>query len=364
MPYSNTETKKYLDAAGLAYFSGKLNNYPTNDVIEAVVDGVQDALDEKLDADLKGAPNGVAELGADGKIVPAQLPASTNTTYTITQDSNDRHAFTLAGTDGSSTTITIPDNDTTYTFDGTYNATSNKAATVSTVTQAINALDGTITGVPEAGKTLTQFTQTDGRVSASFEDISITKSQVSDFPTLGTAAAKNVTDNVTPTEISETDSNLITARTLYNAGYTKNEGTVTGITMNGTSMGTSGVVNLGTVITDISSKQDRIIANDTATWRAEPTFTPALGQIIIYTDKGTYEQNGHTVTVPGIKIGDGVAYGVDLPFLGDLEAQAILSQLNLHVNDTDIHITSEERTKWNNKLNYSLTGENLTFNRN
>ena len=42
-----------------------------------------------------------------------------------------------------------------------------------------------------------------------------------------------------------------------NAGYTKNTGTITGITMNGVSKGTSGVIDLGTVITahqDISGK--------------------------------------------------------------------------------------------------------------
>ena len=47
--YSVTNPKKFLDADGLAYFSRKLNNYPTNDVIEAVVEGIQDALDEKAD---------------------------------------------------------------------------------------------------------------------------------------------------------------------------------------------------------------------------------------------------------------------------------------------------------------------------
>jgi hypothetical protein len=46
--YAATNTKKYLDAAGLTYFSSKLNDYPTNDVIAAVIDGVQDALDEKM----------------------------------------------------------------------------------------------------------------------------------------------------------------------------------------------------------------------------------------------------------------------------------------------------------------------------
>lgn len=44
-------------------------------------------------------------------------------------------------------------------------------------------------------------------------------------------------------------------------GFTKNLGTITGITMNGASKGTEGVVDLGTVITehqDISGKQDKI----------------------------------------------------------------------------------------------------------
>lgn len=48
--YAELTTKKFLDASGLGYFASKLNNYPTNDVISAVIDGVQDALDEKLDA--------------------------------------------------------------------------------------------------------------------------------------------------------------------------------------------------------------------------------------------------------------------------------------------------------------------------
>ena len=69
------------------------------------------------------------------------------------------------------------------TFDGTYNASTNKAATVSTVTNAINALDGGTIGTGGAGKTITSLSQTNGNVSATFADISITKSQISDFPT-------------------------------------------------------------------------------------------------------------------------------------------------------------------------------------
>lgn len=49
----------------------------------------------------------------------------------------------------------------------------------------------------------------------------------------------------------------VTEATVSNWGFTKNIGTITGITMNGASKGTSGVVDLGTVITshqDISGK--------------------------------------------------------------------------------------------------------------
>lgn len=52
--------------------------------------------------------NGVVSLPA--------YPVNTNTTYTITQDATDGHKFTFAGSDGSSKTITIPDNNTTYTL--------------------------------------------------------------------------------------------------------------------------------------------------------------------------------------------------------------------------------------------------------
>lgn len=54
-----------------------------------------------------------------------------------------------------------------------------------------------------------------------------------------------------PSEVTET--------TVSNWGFTKNIGTITGVTMNGVSKGTSGVVDLGTVITshqDISGKLD------------------------------------------------------------------------------------------------------------
>ena len=43
------------------------------------------------------------------------------------------------------------------------------------------------------------------------------------------ACAKDVTDNTTPTAVTSSDANLITGRTLYNAGYVK--ATVNGTTL-------------------------------------------------------------------------------------------------------------------------------------
>jgi hypothetical protein len=54
-----------------------------------------------------------------------------------------------------------------------YNESTNPAATVGTVTSAINALDGGTIGTGGAAKTLTSLSQTNGNVSATFADISI-----------------------------------------------------------------------------------------------------------------------------------------------------------------------------------------------
>ena len=56
------------------------------------------------------------------------------------------------------------------------------------------------------------------------------------------------------------------------AGATANTGTITGITMNGASKGTSGVVNLGTVITDVSGKADKSATVSNVTYDASTRY--------------------------------------------------------------------------------------------
>ena len=66
----------------------------------------------------------------------------------------------------------------------TYSGSSEDGMSGKAVKSAIDALDGTVTGTPGAANTLTSFSQTDGKIAATFSQISITKSQVSDFPTI------------------------------------------------------------------------------------------------------------------------------------------------------------------------------------
>lgn len=97
----------------------------------------------------------------------------------ITGLSASGQTVTYTRADGETGTITTQD--TTYAFADSYNASTNKGATVATVTNAINALDVSDISGFGAGKTLATLTETNGKIAATFQNISITKSQVSDF---------------------------------------------------------------------------------------------------------------------------------------------------------------------------------------
>ena len=110
--------------------------------------------------------------------------------------------------------------------------------------------------------------------------------------------------------------------------------------------GSENLITSGAVFNAISDNSGKISYGTTAYWQEHLTFIPKAGEIVIYSDHSSIEENDETVYIPGIKIGDGSAYGIDLPFVDDAMAQTILS----HISDTDIHITAAERTSWNNKL--------------
>lgn len=77
----------------------------------------------------------------------------------------------------------------------------------------------------------------------------------------------------------------------------------------------------------IGSMSANIVAKTTAQWAASASTLSQLGWIYIYTD---YRQEGG-VDIPAIKIGDGHAYVVDLPFFST-------------------GVTEADRTRWDNKV--------------
>lgn len=102
-----------------------------------------------------------------------------------------------------------------------------------------------------------------------------------------------------------------------------------------------------------------LIVKTTAEWQSTPSYIPPKDTILVYSDYGTLTVNNHTYNIPGLKIADGLAYGLDQPFVGEDVKHQIIN----HINDTTRHITAEERTFWNNKLNCEVVGEILQFNR-
>ena len=75
----------------------------------------------------------------------------------------------------------------------------------------------------------------------------------------------------------------VTETTVSNWGFTKNAGTITGITMNGSSKGTSGVVDLGTVLTSYTE--------------TDPVFTASAAHGISSTDITNWNAKQKAITV-------------------------------------------------------------------
>lgn len=152
------------------------------------------------------------------------------------------------------------------------------------VWSAIATLDGNLNNTtPGAGKTLTAFSQTDGKVSATFGDISITKSQISDFPT-----------SMTPS--SHTHGNITNdgkvGTTADYAIYTTTNGAVTA-----GSLATTDPTASGTSTTFIKTISQDSKGKITATKASLPTAsTSTAGIIQIGTGSTNAAAGNHTHT--------------------------------------------------------------------
>ena len=89
--------------------------------------------------------------------------------------------------------------------------------------------------------------------------------------------------------------------------------------------------------------KQRVYSNTKAVWNAQRDLVGEKDVIYVYTDASSYTDGNTTVYLPALKIGDGQAFLIDLPFAGD-------ARLVQHINDTTIHVTPEEKAFWNNKV--------------
>lgn len=150
-------------------------------------------------------------------------------------------------------------------LNNTTNSTSTtQAATANAVKQVMDAIPTNVSELTNDAGYITSYTETD--------------------PVFTTSAAHGITSS----DISNWNSK------------TSNVGTITGINMNGVSKGTSGVVDLGTVITehqDISGKVDKITSTDNAIARFDGT------QGAIQNSGVTIDDNDQVTAVKFIKSG-------------------------------------------------------------
>lgn len=220
-------------------------------------------------------------------------------------------------------------------------------------------------------------------------DISLTSTDVGAVPRSRTVNGKALTGNITLTaeDVGALPSSTViptkVSELTNDSGFTTNTGTITGITMNGSSKGTSGVVDLGTVLTshqDISGKADK---------------SAAIGSLSLVLDSTNYK-----ITLSGTKV-DGTSFTVsnviDLPLesvvvngsynnttkkvvltlqngstidfsVADLVAglQSEITSTNklsadlISDGNTNKVVTSTEKNTWNNAASNSHTHSNKT----
>lgn len=101
---------------------------------------------------------------------------------------------------------------------------------------------------------------------------------------------------------------------------------------------------ISTAVAYLELEMPKIHFGLTQYWDAEQIVSEE-NTIYIYTD---YQQKDGQ-NLAGIKVGDGTTYLIDLPFIDALYWA--------HINNSDIHVTAEEKEFWNNKVTayYSLT---------
>jgi hypothetical protein len=101
------------------------------------------------------------------------------------------------------------------------------------------------------------------------------------------------------------------------------------------------------------SAASTVISGTTSYWQTHGNVISTKDVLYVYTD---WKTNSDNEDIPGIKVGDGLAYIADLPFTDELWAS--------HVVDNLIHVSAADRTNWDGKVTCYLdpnNSENIVF---
>lgn len=254
----------------------------------------------------KGAANGVAELGSDGKVPSSQLPSYVDDVL----EYDSKSSFPTTGEAGKiyvdkTTNLTWRWSGTTYVEISPSLALGETSSTAYRGDRGKIAYDHSQSTHARTDATAVAASSTNGNIKINGTETTVythpgsgtnphgtTKSDVGlgnvgNFKAVSTVASQGLTD----TEKSNARANIGAGTSSFSgsyndlsnkptiptkvsqltndSGYTTNTGTITGINMNGASKGTSGVVDLGTVITshqDISGKADKSATVSNVAW--------------------------------------------------------------------------------------------------
>lgn len=114
---------------------------------------------------------------------------------------------------------------------------------------------------------------------------------------------------------------------------------------------------LGVTFSDVQKLYLGVRSGTKEYWDSQRSLIGEKNFIYVYTDHQKKTDTwGRVTNIPGIKIGDGKAYLIDLPFVDDIYLS--------HINDSTIHVTQDEKNRWNNKVRAIVTRidpENLIF---
>lgn len=90
-----------------------------------------------------------------------------------------------------------------------------------------------------------------------------------------------------------------------------------------------------------------VAVNTTEYWNSDPNRVSVRNTVYVYSD---YRHDNQGNAIPAFKVGDGLAYLIDLPFNDELMA--------LHMANTSIHISNDERAFWNDKVTCFIDADN------